>query len=166
MIEGTTTQNHFNDFNSIIIDLKSLDVKIKDEDKAILLVVSLSPSYNYFKRIILYSNNDTLSFEDAKANLLSKESSILKFRLKKCEVLFVKGESKGCKFLAGGGVLKASKGTPTLLKALRHGTLYVLQGSIVTGFLIVATSASNDIFTQVRHIWLDYEEARLVQVIF
>ena len=32
-------QKHLNDFNSIVVDLESLDVKIEDEDKAILLVV-------------------------------------------------------------------------------------------------------------------------------
>ena len=55
------------------MDLESLDVKIDDEDKAILLVVSLPPSYKHFKEIMLYSNSDTISFEDVKANLLSKE---------------------------------------------------------------------------------------------
>ena len=39
MIEGTLVQNHLDEFNSIIIDLESMDVKIEDEDKAILLVV-------------------------------------------------------------------------------------------------------------------------------
>ena len=39
--EGTSMQSHLNEFNSIIVDLESLDVKIDDEDKAILLVVSL-----------------------------------------------------------------------------------------------------------------------------
>ena len=53
--------------------LESLDVKIEDEDKAILFVVSLPPSYKYFKEIMLYSNSDTISFEDVKSNLLSKE---------------------------------------------------------------------------------------------
>jgi len=43
MAEGTPIQNHLDDFNSIMIDLESTDVEIKDEDKAILLVVSLAP---------------------------------------------------------------------------------------------------------------------------
>jgi len=48
-------------------------VKVEDEDKAILLVVSLPPSYKHFKEIMLYSNSYTISFEDVKSNLLSKE---------------------------------------------------------------------------------------------
>jgi len=73
MAKGTPVQKHLNDFNSIIVELESLDVKVEDEDKAILLVVSLPPSYKHFKGIMLYSNSDTISFEDVKSNLLSKE---------------------------------------------------------------------------------------------
>jgi len=43
--EGTSIQNYPDEFNFIIIDLESLDVKIEDEDKEILLVISLPPSY-------------------------------------------------------------------------------------------------------------------------
>ena len=73
MVEGTPVQKHLNEFNSILVDLESLDVKIEDEDKAILLVVSLPPSYKHFKEIMLYSNSNTISFEDVKSNMLSKE---------------------------------------------------------------------------------------------
>jgi len=64
MVESTSIRSHLDEFNSLITDLKSLDVKIEDEDKAILLVVSLPPSYKDFKKIIPYSNNVVLSFED------------------------------------------------------------------------------------------------------
>jgi hypothetical protein len=37
MTEGTSIQSHLNEFSSICVDLESLDVKIDDEDKAILL---------------------------------------------------------------------------------------------------------------------------------
>ena len=80
MDEGTPIQNHLDEFNSIIIDLESLDVKLENEDKAILLVVSLPTSDKHFKEIMLYSNNDTLSFDDVKANLLSEEKFDLEVR--------------------------------------------------------------------------------------
>jgi hypothetical protein len=73
MAEGTSIQSHLNEFNSIIVDLESFDVKIDDEDKAILLVVSLPPSFKHFKEIMLYGNHTSLSFENVKSNLLSKE---------------------------------------------------------------------------------------------
>jgi hypothetical protein len=44
MSEGTSMQSHLNEFNSIIVDLDSLDMKIDDEDITILFVVSLPPS--------------------------------------------------------------------------------------------------------------------------
>jgi hypothetical protein len=62
MAEDTSIKLHLNEFNSIIVDLDSLDVKIDDEDKAILLVVFLPPSFNNFKEIMLYGNHTSLTF--------------------------------------------------------------------------------------------------------
>ena len=73
MSEGIPIQSHLDEFNSIIIDLENLDVKIDDEDKAVLLIVSLPPSHRPFKEIMLYGNYLTLSFDDVKTNLLAKE---------------------------------------------------------------------------------------------
>lgn len=91
--EGTPTQKHLNDFNSIVIDFESLDVKIEDKDKAILLVVSLPHSYKHFKEIMLYSNYDTISFEDVKSNLLSNEKFDLDIYADSAERLVVKGKT-------------------------------------------------------------------------
>jgi len=71
--KGTLIQNHIDEFNFIIIDQESLDVKIEDENKAILLVILLPAFYKHFKEILLYSNNDTSSFADVKANILSQK---------------------------------------------------------------------------------------------
>ena len=49
--EGTSIQNHLDEFNYIILDLKSLDVKIEDEDKANLLVVSLPLSISTSRKL-------------------------------------------------------------------------------------------------------------------
>nr|GEV42369.1 hypothetical protein [Tanacetum cinerariifolium] len=46
---------------------------IDDEDKAVLLVISLPASYKHFKEIMLYENLETLSFDDVKSALLSKQ---------------------------------------------------------------------------------------------
>ena len=93
MVEGTYIQNHLDEFNSIIYDLESLDVKIKDKDEGILLVVSLFTFYRHFKDIPSYSNNEDVSFEDVRANLLSKEKFDLKVRDEKGQRLLVIGES-------------------------------------------------------------------------
>ena len=59
--------------NSNIIDLQNLDVKIEDEDKVVLLIASLPPSYRHFKGIMLYVNYITLTVDNVKSNLLSKQ---------------------------------------------------------------------------------------------
>ena len=83
-------------------------MKIKDEDKAILLVVSLPSSYKHFKEILLYSNN-TLSFEDVKSNLLSKE----KFDLEVCSDDKAKGLSvRGRSFEKEGTNWRNSRSKP------------------------------------------------------
>jgi cell division cycle protein 20 (cofactor of APC complex) len=38
---------HLNDFNKMIADLKNLDVEIDDEDKALLLLNSLPDTYEH-----------------------------------------------------------------------------------------------------------------------
>nr|GEX07819.1 retrovirus-related Pol polyprotein from transposon TNT 1-94 [Tanacetum cinerariifolium] len=52
---------------------ENLDVNIDDEDKAVLLVISLPASNKHFKEIMLYGNRETLSFDDVKSALLSKQ---------------------------------------------------------------------------------------------
>jgi cell division cycle protein 20 (cofactor of APC complex) len=44
--KGTSMNEHLNDFNKIIADLKNLDVEIDDEDKALLLLNSLPDTLN------------------------------------------------------------------------------------------------------------------------
>ena len=96
MAKGALIQNHLDDFNSIIIDLQSIDVKIEDEDKTISLVVSLPSSYKHFKKILLYGDNEALSFEDIKASLLSKEKFDLEFcSINKGDGLNVRGRPFG-----------------------------------------------------------------------
>jgi len=50
MVEGTPIQSHLDEFNSIILDLENIDVKIDDEDKAVLFVVSLLLPTNISKK--------------------------------------------------------------------------------------------------------------------
>jgi hypothetical protein len=49
-------------------------MKIDGEDKTILSVVSLPPTFKHFKEIMLYGKNTSLAFENVKSNLLSKEN--------------------------------------------------------------------------------------------
>ncbi|XP_073117052.1 uncharacterized protein [Elaeis guineensis] len=53
-------------------DLKSIDVKIEEEDEILLLLCSLPPSYKHFKEIFLF-DRENISLEDVKAALFFKE---------------------------------------------------------------------------------------------
>ena len=72
MDEGTSIHRHVDEFNKLMMDLKSVDDQISDEDYAITLLCSLSPSYEHFVDTMLFGR-ESLSLEDVKAALNSKE---------------------------------------------------------------------------------------------
>lgn len=66
MAEGTSVKAHVDEFNSILMDLGNLEVKIDDEDQALLLLCSLPPSYKHFRETLIYGR-DSISVEDVKS---------------------------------------------------------------------------------------------------
>ena len=72
MAEGTPMKIHVDEFNFIITDLKSIDVKIEEEDKVLLLLCFFSPFYKQFREIFLF-NRETIFLKDVKATIFSKE---------------------------------------------------------------------------------------------
>ncbi|KAL5777131.1 hypothetical protein ACOSP7_010057 [Xanthoceras sorbifolium] len=214
MSEGTSLGSHIDEFESLIMDLQNLDVKIDNEDQALLLLCSLPSSYGHFRETMFYGK-DTISLKDVKNALETKEKidhditgqsfnsqaqglyargrleqrgksqdrgkNKSKHRSKsrgrdfvcryckepghvrrKCNKLQKKRENKnlislstvdsnGCKFSAESGVLKVSKGVLIMMKAKKTGSLYVLQGSIVTGSAAVSESSMPD--SEVTTLW-------------
>ncbi|KAL5766374.1 hypothetical protein ACOSP7_016991 [Xanthoceras sorbifolium] len=71
-LKGTSVGYHINEFESLIMDLQNLDVKIDDEDQALLLLCSLPSSYRHLRETILYGK-DTISLKDVKTALETKE---------------------------------------------------------------------------------------------
>ncbi|KAH9763594.1 hypothetical protein KPL70_001222 [Citrus sinensis] len=73
MREGVSIQDHIDTFNKIILDLEGVEnVKISDEDKAFFLLSSLPKPYEDFIDTVLYGRI-SLTLEDVKASLCSKE---------------------------------------------------------------------------------------------
>ncbi|KAL5768311.1 hypothetical protein ACOSQ2_015094 [Xanthoceras sorbifolium] len=60
-------------------------------------------------------------------------------------------DSNGCKFSAEGGVLRVSKGALIVMKAKKAGSLYILQGSTITGSAAVSESSMPD--SEVTKLW-------------
>ena len=52
--EGTIVLEHLNFFNKVISELLTIDVKIDEEDKALILLSSLPQLYDHIVTIILY----------------------------------------------------------------------------------------------------------------
>ncbi|KAH9754208.1 Integrase catalytic domain-containing protein [Citrus sinensis] len=73
MEEGSSLTTHIDAFNRIILDLEDINVKIEDEDKAIILLSSLPHSYEHFVDTLLYGRQ-SLAMQDVKEALSSKES--------------------------------------------------------------------------------------------
>ncbi|GMI70741.1 hypothetical protein HRI_000743400 [Hibiscus trionum] len=68
--EGQDLTQHVNIFNQIITDLTQLDVKIENEDKAMILLCSLPSSYEYIVTTLTYGK-ETIKFEEITAALLA-----------------------------------------------------------------------------------------------
>ncbi|MBA0785630.1 hypothetical protein Gotri_026116 [Gossypium trilobum] len=71
MNECEFIRDHISQFITLLNGLKNVEVKIDDEDQAMLLLCSLPPSYKSFRETLIYGR-DKLSFDDVKGHLLSK----------------------------------------------------------------------------------------------
>ncbi|GJU87384.1 retrovirus-related pol polyprotein from transposon TNT 1-94 [Tanacetum coccineum] len=63
---------HIDEFNKIVLDLATIEVKFEDEDLALLLLTSLLASYEHFVDTLIYGREE-LTLEDVMATLNSKE---------------------------------------------------------------------------------------------
>ena len=83
MQESSNLTEHINVFNQLIADLGKVDVKIDDEDRAIILLYSLPGTYKHLVTTLTYSKEDVkvdeivtalLGYEQRRKNNLSKRS--------------------------------------------------------------------------------------------
>ncbi|PKI67990.1 hypothetical protein CRG98_011586 [Punica granatum] len=81
MSPGTSMSDHIDVFTWIVMDLPNVDIKIKDDDQALLLLCSLPKFYKSFVDTILFGRT-SMTLEDVKASLNSRE---LKNRVKEVQ---------------------------------------------------------------------------------
>ena len=72
MEDDKLLKKQLDNFHRIIIDLKSINIKIDDEDQAIILLSFLPKRFEHFANIMLYKKA-TLSMGEVKAALNSKK---------------------------------------------------------------------------------------------
>ena len=73
MNEGTAMLEHLNFFNKIINELLTVDVKIDEEDKTLILLRSLSQSYDHIITTMLCGKKIPI-LEEVTSTLLSNEN--------------------------------------------------------------------------------------------
>jgi len=63
--EGTFILQYLNAFNKILSNLLALEVKLEEEDKALMLLSSFPSSYDHLTTTIMY-DKETLELEDVR----------------------------------------------------------------------------------------------------
>jgi len=72
MHKGTPIKSHVAEFFSIINNLDKIEVKIEDENQALLLLCSLPSLYESFRETIIYGGKSTIKVNEVKEYLLNK----------------------------------------------------------------------------------------------
>ncbi len=72
MQEESDLRKHVDVFNQLVVDLSKLDVKLDDEDKAIILLCSLPPSYEHVVTTLTH-DKDTVKTEEVISSLLARD---------------------------------------------------------------------------------------------
>ena len=72
MTELRTVTEQLADFNKILDDLENIEVKLEEEDKALLLLNSLPKSFEHFKDAILYGKDQDITLEEVQTSIRTK----------------------------------------------------------------------------------------------
>lgn len=96
---GISLSEHLDNFDKILADLQNLDVKIDDEDKALLLLNSLPDSYEHLINTLLYGKEE-IKYGEVSSILTNnevrkKDKDV--YRDPTSEVLVVRGRSENWK---------------------------------------------------------------------
>ena len=73
IVEGKGISEQLEDFAKALDDLENIDIEIKDEDKAIILLNALPKSFEQLKDAMLYWMENTITYEQVQVALKTKE---------------------------------------------------------------------------------------------
>ena len=97
MEEGSSIREHVSLFTKAILDLKSIDVEVDEEDQAIMLLCSLPPSYENLVDTMMFGR-ESLTLEEVKSTLNARETKKKITEIKRegadAESLFARGKSE------------------------------------------------------------------------
>jgi LTR polyprotein gag-polypeptide-like protein len=72
MQEGISLREHLDQLNTILLELRNIDIKIEDEDATLILLVSLPLSYENFVQSFIVGK-DTITLEEVRSSLHTRE---------------------------------------------------------------------------------------------
>lgn len=72
-VEGKSIGEQLDDFNKSIDDLENIDVKLEDEDKAIILLNALPKSFEHLQDAMLFGRESAISLDEVQSALRAKE---------------------------------------------------------------------------------------------
>ncbi|KAJ4716980.1 Retrovirus-related Pol polyprotein from transposon TNT 1-94 [Melia azedarach] len=72
MQEGMPLRDHLDQLNTILLELRNIDVKVEDEDAALILLVSLPLSYENFVQSFIVGK-DTVFLEEVRSSFHTRE---------------------------------------------------------------------------------------------
>ncbi|KAM7477355.1 hypothetical protein LguiA_025568 [Lonicera macranthoides] len=116
---GTSMNDHLDGFNTIILDLQGLDVEIDDEDKAILLLNSLSESYDHLTTTRIHGK-EKVTYDLVSSAVLANEKCLKERGESNSDALFIRGRSDEKKQENRGKSRSKSRGPTDKSKIICH----------------------------------------------
>ncbi|WVZ01479.1 hypothetical protein V8G54_027548 [Vigna mungo] len=73
MSESRTIEEQIAEFSKIVDDLENIEVKLEDEDKAVILLNALPKTFEHFRDALLYGKDQVITLEEVLTSIRTKE---------------------------------------------------------------------------------------------
>ncbi|KAH9768873.1 Integrase catalytic domain-containing protein [Citrus sinensis] len=150
MDEGSSLDDHIDEFNKVCDTLETIDEGLDDEGKALLLVSSLPQSYSNFVDALMYSRQ-TLSLDEVKAALNTRGLQQKSGGMENGEGLIAKATVEEEEYESAGVCVA----TENIQRGTKRNEVYVLDGEAITGLSSVFIGSEKD-KTKLWHLRLGH----------